>query len=84
MAIDARFPPQRINLVEEEDWKKHWDPAGQISEYASNNAWEDFSHMSADDLWEYVNDLATWRTKGKKAPRKFTREQIQWIAEQMR
>lgn len=83
MATDPRFPVRKINLVEQEEWKP-FDPSDKIAEWASDAAWQDFSHMSADSLWEYVNDLATWRTKGKKAPRKFSSEQIQWIAEQFR
>lgn len=77
---DPRFPVRRVNLVEEKAWKERWDPAGKIGNYASENAYDAFSHMEARDLERYVNDLATYRTKGKKAPRKFSSEEIEWIA----
>lgn len=84
MTIDQRFPVRRVNIVEESEWKKHWDPADKISNYASDNAFDEFSYMKAGDLEQYVDDLATYRTKGKKAPRKFTSEQIEWIAERVK
>jgi hypothetical protein len=84
MPSDPRFPVRKVNLVEEKDWQKNWDPSDKIGEYAHENAWEDFSHMSVEDVEQYVDDLATYKTKGKKAPRKFTQAQIRWISEQMR
>lgn len=81
---DPRFPVKKINLVEEPTWKEHWDPADKIGNYASDNAYEEFSHMSALDLEQHVDEIATYRTKGKKAPRKFSPEEIRWIAKRVK
>lgn len=81
---DPRFPEKRVNLVEEETWKEHWDSGGKIMDYANDNACDEFHQMGARDFERYVDDLATYRTKGKKAPKKFSSEEIEWIAKRVK
>lgn len=82
---DTRFPVKRINIVEEETWKKNWDPADKIMGYASDHAYEAFSQMSVDDVERYVGDLATARdSKGRKPRRKFSPSEIRWTSEQVK
>lgn len=81
---DPRFPVKKVNLVEEETWKKHWDSGGKIMDYANDNACDEFHQMGARDFERYVDDLATYRTKGKKAPKKFSSEEIEWIAKRVK
>lgn len=84
MAFDPRFPVWKVNLVEAPTWREHWDPGGKIMDYASDHAYEEFHNTPAEDLEKSVDDLATYRTKGRKALRKFSSEEIEWISKRVK
>lgn len=81
---DPRFPVVKINVVEQEGWKPY-DSANTTDFRASDAAHEDFQHMSANDIESYVSDLADAKgPKGGKPKRRFSSEEIEWLAEQVR
>jgi hypothetical protein len=47
---------KRVNIVEQRRWKPY-DPAGETMELASNNAYDEFKHMSKNDLIRLVEDM---------------------------
>lgn len=79
----ANLKPIKINLVEQDGWK-NWDYAtsGGISEWASDNAWDDWTNMDSSTCQGYVEDLIK-ASLPKKEQQKFSRDDLERICEEM-
>jgi hypothetical protein len=81
---DPRFPPVRISLVEQKEWKPY-DPSETSSNWTSDAAWEDFTHMETRDLEPLIDDLSEAKNeKGRSPRRKLTSEEVEWLAVQVK
>lgn len=65
-----KFPPVKVNLVEEDGWSR-WDPGGELPNWASDNAYSEYSVVGENDCKDLINDLmaasfpkAQWRKIG--------------------
>lgn len=78
-----RLPEIRVNLVEEKGWKPY-DPGGDISEWASDNAYEELRSMSASDLADLLDNIVTKAPQARKrwGPREeLEHESLEAVAE---
>jgi len=80
----AKIKPFRVNLVEEAGWK-NWDFANSdgVSQWASDNAWDDWKNMDESTCYGYVEDLVGAALR-KSEQRKVTKEDIGRICEQLK
>lgn len=85
-----RFPPVRINLVEQKGWEP-WDWAGRLSERASDAAHEDYSNLDEGRLIDFLRDMAGddltkgWTGPKEWSPRKkkISDEEFEWLSTQL-
>jgi|SRR5579871_3952922 len=79
----AKIKPIKINLVEQDGWK-NWDYASShgISEWASDNAWDDWTNMDSTTCRDYVQDLIN-AALPKKQRLKFSLDELERICEEM-
>lgn len=77
--------PVRINLVEQDGWKKYDFASGKL-DWAVDSAWDDFKAMSKDTLEALIDDL--WGSspgKGKRKPsRRLSSQELQYLAMQVK
>jgi hypothetical protein len=50
--------PVRINIVEDDEWKKHYDTAEKGMEWVMDQAWEEYSATPIKHLADLVMNLA--------------------------
>lgn len=82
VAEGKMFPPIRVSIVKEEGWNK-WDPAGPISDWAADNAWDDWTNMDDSTCREYVGDLVS-ASMGKREQKKIGDEELDRICEYLK
>jgi len=79
------FDPIKINIVEEEDWKKKYDSATGALDWVSDQGWEDFRHMDLTTLEGLIEDIIAVPKKGKKKSKiNFTPEQLEYLARELK
>lgn len=78
------FEPIKINLVEQEGWKKY-DTASGALDWVSDSGWEDFKHMDIRTLEGLIGDIAEVPPKGKKKSKlNFNSDELRYLAEQLK
>lgn len=80
--MTVKFTPERVNIVELDGWSR-WDPAGDISNWASDSAWDDWRHMEDSTCQEYVDDLVD-ASMGKRERQKVGPEELERICEYLK
>jgi hypothetical protein len=51
-----KIPSWKVNLVEEKGWER-WDSGGDLMNWASDTAWDDFRHTSKETCADWVSDI---------------------------
>lgn len=78
---NSPFEPIKINLVEERAWEKRFGS----SDHANDAAWEDYSHMSADDFESLIDDLWDAKdTKKRVSKKRLTSEELEFLAHRLK
>ncbi len=55
-AVKDVIKPIEVNLVEEKEWEP-WDPAGKITDWASDNAYESFQATGSQECRSWLEDV---------------------------
>jgi hypothetical protein len=81
--IDSILKPVRINIAEDDDWKKHYDLAEKGMEWTLDQAWEEYSNTSVENLAELVMNLAE-KALSKRDYKKFSTEDAEDLCRAMK
>src|SRR4029077_1350587 len=79
-----KLKPIRINIVEEDGWK-NWDysQTDGISQWSSDNAWDDWREMDDETCQGYIVDLME-ASMTKREQKKVTEEDLERICKELR